>query len=354
MSPRDSTPPGGAAHWSAIIARHRVPNAWKASWQLINSVGSYILVWVLYHYCLSISWWLVPPLVLLGAGLLVRTFIIFHDCGHGSFFTSRFANDFWGCVCGLLTFTPYYQWRGEHAVHHGTAGDLDKRGTGDVWTMTVAEYQAASRSRRLAYRIARHPAVLFVISPLVLFLILQRIPVRTDGVRERHSVWWMNVALLLAGAAMSLAMGFWPFVVFQLAILAVAGSAGVWLFYVQHQFEDAYWERGGQWDYLIAALKGSSYFKLPRILQWFSGNIGFHHIHHLGPRIPNYNLERCHRAEPMFRSIKPLTLVDSLRTLSLRLWDESSQRLVAFSSVRTHSPESTDRRGAQKRSSARR
>lgn len=330
MNPRGLSPPIEPTSWQAVVARHRRPHALKASWQLVNSLGSYILVWVLYHYSLSIGWWLTPPLVVLGAGLLVRTFIIFHDCGHGSFFASRFANDFWGRICGVLTFTPYYQWRGEHAIHHGTAGDLDRRGTGDVWTMTVREYLAASDGRRFAYRLARNPCVLFIAGPLVLFLVLQRIPVPKSGVRERHSVWWMNVAILLVGAAASVAMGFWTYLVFQLSILAVAGSAGMWLFYVQHQFEQAYWERGETWDYRVAALQGSSYFKLPRILQWFSGNIGFHHIHHLGPRIPNYNLERCHRAEPMFRDVRPLTLADSLGTLGLRLWDESSKRLVGF------------------------
>ncbi len=320
--------------WQAVVAKHRVPSALKASWQLINTLGSYLLVWVLYHYALPLSWWLVPPLVVLGAGLLVRTFIIFHDCGHGSFFASRFANDFWGCLCGVLTFTPYYQWRAEHAIHHGTAGDLDRRGKGDVWTMTVREYLAASRYRRFAYRLARNPCVLLIVSPLVLFLVLQRFPDARDDVRERHSVWWTNLAVLLAGTAVSIAIGVWPYLVFQLAILMLAGSAGVWLFYVQHQFEGAYWERGERWDFTVAALKGSSYFKLPRILQWFSGNIGFHHIHHLGPRIPNYNLERCHRSEPMFRNVQPMTFGASLGTLGLRLWDETSQRLVGFRSLR--------------------
>jgi omega-6 fatty acid desaturase (delta-12 desaturase) len=317
-----------SAFWRRVLAKHRRPNPWKASWQLANSVGSYVLVWVLYHYSLSISVWLVPPLALLGAGLLVRTFIIFHDCGHGSFFASRLANDVWGGVCGVLSFTPYIQWRNQHAVHHRAAGDLDRRGTGDIWTMTVGEYLAASRLRRFAYRLARNPFVLFGAGPLLHFVILQRIPDAKDGVRERHSVWWTNVALLLIGFGASMALGFQAYVWFQLSILAIAGSAGLWLFYVQHQFEDAYWERGEAWDYVQVALKGSSYFKLPRILQWFSGNIGFHHIHHLGPQIPNYNLERCHRSESLFRDVRPLTLSDSLKSLTLRLWDESSRRLV--------------------------
>lgn len=334
LSPRAQLSGFESRSWRSIVASHRKSDARKASWQLVNSLGSYVLVWVLYYYSLSVSGWLAVPLAVLGAGLLVRIFIIFHDCGHGSFFASRFANDFWGCVCGLLTFTPYYQWRHEHAIHHATAGHLDKRGTGDLWTMTVREYLAASYCRRFAYRLARNPFVLFILSPLVLFLIVQRFPRPKGGVRERRSVWSMNIAILLTAAALSLAIGFWAYLLFQLAIMLVAGSAGVWLFYVQHQFSEVYWERGEKWDYCGVALKGSSYFKLPRILQWFSGNIGFHHIHHLGPGIPNYNLESCHCAEPMFRDIKPLTLADSFGTLSLRLWDESSRRLVGFRSLK--------------------
>jgi len=334
MSLRAFSPTIESASWRTIVARHRKPDAWKASWQLVNSLGAYVLVWVLYHYSLSISWLLAAPLAVLGAGLLVRTFIVFHDCGHGSFFASRFANDFWGCICGVLTVTPYYQWRHEHAIHHGTAGDLGKRGTGDVWTMTVREYLTASRYRRLTYRLARNPFVLLVVSPLVLFLILQRFPGAKAGVRGRHSVWWTNLAILLIGAALSLAIGLRAYLLFQLAILTVAGSAGVWLFYVQHQFNETYWERGEKWDYRLVALEGSCYFKLPKILQWFSGNIGFHHIHHLEPRIPNYNLEHCHRTEAIFRDIKPLTLAESLGTFSLRLWDESSRRLVGFRSLK--------------------
>jgi acyl-lipid omega-6 desaturase (Delta-12 desaturase) len=322
------------AVWKAIIAEYRQPNALRASWQLVNTLGSYVLLWLLYYFSLSISWWLVPALVVLAGGLLVRIFIIFHDCGHGSFFASHFANDFWGCIAGVLTFTPYYHWRGEHAIHHGTTGDLDRRGTGDVWTLTVTEYLASSRWKKFTYRLARNPIVLFLVSPLFLFLVIQRFPGTQATKRERHSVWWMNLAILVVGTILSILIGIGPYLVFQLGSLAVAASAGVWLFYVQHQFEDAYWERGEQWDYSVAAMKGSSYFKLPRVLQWFSGNIGFHHIHHLSPRIPNYNLERCHRSDPMFRDIRPITLIGSLKTLSLRLWDESSRKLVSFGHLR--------------------
>ncbi len=333
-----SPAPGQARYdpavWKALIAKYREPDAVRASWQLVNTLGSYAVLWVVYDLSLSYSWWLVPPLVLVSGGLLVRTFIIFHDCGHGSFFASRRANDFWGSLSGLLTFTPYYHWRGEHAIHHGTAGDLDRRGTGDVWTLTVAEYLAASRWKKFAYQLARNPLFLFGIGPLFVFVIYQRFPGAEADARQRHSVWWMNLAILVMAVSLSAWIGVGPYLVFQFGSLAVAASAGVWLFYVQHQFEDAYWERGEDWDYAVAALQGSSYFKLPRILQWFSGNIGFHHIHHLSPRIPNYNLERCHRSDPLFRDIKPITLRGALKTMGLRLWDESSKKLVSFRHLR--------------------
>ena len=200
----------------------------------------------------------------------------------------------------------------------------------------MAEYLAASRWKKFAYQVARNPLILFGVSPLFVFLVYQRVPGAGADARQRHSVWWMNLAILVMAGALSAWIGWAPYLVFQLGSLAVAASAGVWLFYVQHQFEDAYWERGEDWDYAVAALQGSSYFKLPRILQWFSGNIGFHHIHHLSPRIPNYNLERCHRSDPLFRDITPITLRSSLKTLGLRLWDESSKKLVGFAHLRSY------------------
>ena len=323
-----------AAAWKEIVAKYQQPHAGRATWQVVTTLGSYVAVWVLMYLCLDVSWWLTMPLAVLAGGLLVRVFIIFHDCGHGSFYASRFANDFWGFVTGLLTLTPYYQWRGEHAIHHGATGDLDRRGIGDVWTMTVREYLEASRWKRFSYRLARNPIVLFVIAPLVLFLVLQRIPRSGAKPHERLSVWWMNLAVVLMAVGMSWVFGIVPYLVIQLTVLMVAGAAGIWLFYMQHQFEDAYWERGEDWDYEAAALKGSSFFKLPRVLQWFSGNIGFHHIHHLSPRIPNYNLERCHESDPMFHEVQPMTLLGSIKSLGLRLWDESSKKLVGYRHLR--------------------
>jgi omega-6 fatty acid desaturase (delta-12 desaturase) len=241
------------------------------------------------------------------------------------------ANDIVGYFAGVLTFTPYYHWRWEHSVHHASSGHLDKRGTGDVWTLTVQEYLDASRWKKFAYRLARNPFILFVLAPLFLFMIRQRFPAAGANTRERYSVYWMNAALAAMAIGLSAAFGIKAYVLIQLIVVGVAGGAGVWLFYVQHQFEGVYWERGDNWDYTAAALQGSSFYKLPKILQWFSGNIGFHHIHHLSPRIPNYNLERCHEADPLFQKVKPVTLFASFKSFTFRLWDERRRQLVGYS-----------------------
>jgi omega-6 fatty acid desaturase (delta-12 desaturase) len=286
------------------------------------------------YFSLKVSWWLTLPLALLAAGFLVRVFIIFHDCGHGSFFPSRRANDILGVITGVLTFTPYFHWRWEHALHHSTSGDLDRRGTGDVWTLTVQEYLEASRWKRFAYRLARNPVILFGVAPFFMFFIKMRFPAAKADRRERHSVAWTNLGIVAMAAGMGWVFGLEAYLLLQMLIVLVAGSAGLWLFYVQHQFEGVYWERNEAWDYCTAALKGSSFYKLPKVLQWFSGNIGFHHIHHLSPRIPNYHLEKCHRAEPLFQTVKPVTLFASLKSLTFRLWDERRQRLVGYRVLR--------------------
>lgn len=316
--------------WKAIVIAHQKPRLGAAIWQLINSLGAFLGMWCLMYYTVQISWWLTIPLAFVTGGFLVRVFIIFHDCGHGSFFKSKLANDVWGFVTGMMAFTPYHHWRWEHATHHATNGDLDRRGVGDVWTMTVAEYLAASRWKKLGYRLFRHPIVLFGIGPIFMFLIRERWPVAAAKARDKASVWIMNAAIISWSAALISLFGFFPWLVLQLTVLATGASAGVWLFYVQHQFEDAYWQRGDDWDFFDAAIKGSSFYKLPRILQWFTGNIGYHHIHHLSSRIPNYNLERCHKSHPMFQEVKPLTLWASLKTATYRLWDEKNMKLITF------------------------
>jgi omega-6 fatty acid desaturase (delta-12 desaturase) len=322
------------AAWKEIVLKYQKSSTWRALWQIIDTMIPFALCWYLIYLSLSVSWWLVLPLAVLAGVLLVRVFIIFHDCGHGSFFKSRAANDLAGFLAGILTFTPYYHWRWEHAIHHGSAGDLDKRGTGDVWTMTVQEYLESSRWKRFAYRFARNPFVLFVIAPLFLFVIRQRIPSPKASRRELHSVYAMNAAILAMAVALSVVFGIKAYVLVQLTILMVAGGAGVWMFYVQHQFEGVYWERGEDWSFVAAALQGSSFYKLPRILQWFTGNIGFHHIHHLSPRIPNYNLEKCHNADSLFQEVKPITLFSSLKSITFRLWDEKGRKLVGYGHLR--------------------
>ena len=320
--------------WKDTVAPYQHSSTWRGVWQLLNTLVPYIALWYLMYRSLAFSVWLTVPLALLAGGFLVRIFIIFHDCTHGSFFRSRLANECVGCLTSLLCFTPFHRWRYEHSVHHASAGDLERRGTGDVWTMTVQEYLEASRWKRRAYRLARNPLVLFVIAPLVLFLVVERFPTSKDRRRERVSVHATNVALALMLVGLSLLFGWRAYLLLQFSLIMVASSAGVWLFYVQHQFEGVYWERGDAWDYEKAALQGSSYYKLPRVLQWFSGNIGFHHVHHLSPRIPNYHLEKCHRSAALFQTVKPVTLLSSLKAFKFRLWDERRRKMVGYPSPR--------------------
>ena len=320
--------------WKTIVEQYQEPSTARAVWQMVNTFGPYILLWVLMYRSLSVSYWLTIPLAVLAGGFLIRIFIIFHDCGHGSFFKSRTVNDVVGFIAGVLTFTPYYHWRWQHSVHHATSGHLDKRGTGDIWTMTVQEYLESTRWRRFAYRLTRNPAVLFVIAPVSVLLILQRIPSPKASPRERASVHWMNLAILVLAICLISIFGLKAYLLIQLTAIGLAGTAGFWLFYVQHQFEGVYWERGDDWDYTEAALQGSSFYKLPKILQWFTGNIGYHHIHHLSAKIPNYNLERCHKAHLIFQGVKPITLFSSWKSLTYRLWDEERKKLVGYRDLR--------------------
>lgn len=320
--------------WKQIVAAYQQPALRAALWQVINTLVPYAALWGLMYVSLRFSYWLTGALAIVAGAFLIRVFIIFHDCGHGSFFKSRAANDLLGFVTGVLTFTPYFQWRWEHALHHATSGDLDRRGTGDVWTLTVQEYLEASRWKRFAYRLARNPFILFVLAPLYLFVIQQRFPNPKAARREHLSVYWTNLALFAMATGLIFLFGWKAYLLLQLGVLMVAGSAGIWLFYVQHQFEGVYWDRCEGWDFCTAALKGSSFYKLPKILQWFSGNIGFHHIHHLSPRIPNYNLEKCHRAEPLFQTVQPVTFFGSFKSLTFRLWDEQRHKLVGFRALR--------------------
>ncbi len=333
-SPAEVKSQPGISEWKAIIAQYAVPSLPKSLWQAFNTFVPYFLVWYLMWRSLEVSYALTLGLSVIAGLLVVRLFIIFHDCGHGSFFRSKRANDFLGFITGMLTFTPYGHWRWQHSVHHATSGDLDRRGEGDIWTLTVQEYLEASPWKKFAYRLARNPFVLFVLAPLGIFLIYQRFPSPGAKGKDRLSVLWMNLALAAMVGGGCWLMGWKAYLMLQLPVTMVAGAAGIWMFYVQHQYEDTYWEKRDNWDYTTAALEGSSFYKLPKILQWFTGNIGYHHVHHLSSRIPNYNLERCHHSHPMFQQVKPITLLSSLKCLSLRLWDEQSRKLVGYSHLK--------------------
>jgi acyl-lipid omega-6 desaturase (Delta-12 desaturase) len=295
----------------------------------------YLALSVAMYFALDVSYWLVLALSVPAAGFLVRTYILFHDCAHGSFLPWRRANAWLGGVCALLVWTPYQRWRHQHAVHHATSGDLERRGVGDVPTLTVAEYEALPWRGRLAYRLFRNPVVMFGFGPLWAMIISPRWVSRSARPRIRRSVLRTNLALAVVIGALCWLVGWREFLLVEMPAALLAGSAGVWLFYVQHQFEDAYWQSSEDWSYADAALRGSSYLKLPKPLQFFSGNIGLHHVHHLSTRVPNYNLQRAHDENPIFHDVPTLSLWDGLRCVRLKLWDEERRRLVSFREARS-------------------
>jgi omega-6 fatty acid desaturase (delta-12 desaturase) len=286
-------------------------------------------------FALHVSVWLSLALVLPAAGFLTRTFIVFHDCTHGSFMPSRRANDALGVVLGLFVWLPYRGWQHEHAVHHATAGDLDRRGVGDVATLTVAEYEALSRREQLKYRLYRSPLIMFGFGWFLVLMWGPRFARPDASARVRRSVHVTNFLLALIVAAACLTIGWRDYLLVQGPVLVVSGAVGVWLFYVQHQYEDTYWQEHADWRYDYAALAGSSYLKLPAILRFFTGNIGFHHVHHLSVGIPNYNLRAAHEADDRLQTVPELTIRQGLRATTLKLWDEQRSRLVTFREART-------------------
>lgn len=317
------------------IARYAQPSAARAVWQLVGTFVPFLALWALMVHTIhrGDSYLITLALAVPAAGLQIRIFIFFHDCCHGSFFAGRRANRILGYVTGILTFTPYEQWRRWHNEHHAGVGDLDRRGSGDIWTLTVKEYRAASPLKRLAYRAVRNPAAMLIFGPLFLFGFAHRFPSPGAGRSERLSVWTTNAGLAAGIVLAGLTLGWMTYAAIQIPILLLSGSLGVWLFYVQHQFEGVYWARHESWDPLRAALEGSSYYRLPRPLQWFTGSIGLHHIHHAQPRIPNYNLQRCYDEVPAVRTAHAFTPWQALHALRLKLWDEEKQRLVGFRSA---------------------
>ena len=314
----------------SVLDRYTKPIPRKAFWQLINTLLPTLALWVLMFFTLQTSYWVTLGVAMLTAAFSVRTFIIFHDCGHGSFLASRRANQLIGFFTGVLTLTPHFRWWADHSRHHATTGNLDRYGVGDVWMMTVDQYKSSPWHTRLWYRVYRHPFFMFLIGPFFIYAVVNRIPNLKGPKREYMSVIWTNIALVTIWTTLAFTVGFKSYLLVHLPIVAFSGMAGLWLFYVQHNYEHAYWRGGDNHDYAEAALLGSSYFKLPAVLQWFSGNIGFHHIHHLNPRIPNYSLESCHRHMPDLPKINVIDLRSSLRSLSLRLWDDATQRMISF------------------------
>jgi omega-6 fatty acid desaturase (delta-12 desaturase) len=321
--------PAGDGTWRSVLAPHMTPRLRPALLDVATSVVAYLALTAAMFFAFRISYLLVLALAIPAAGFLVRTFIVFHDCAHASFVPSKRANAMLGAVLGVLLYTPFASWRHEHAVHHATTGDLDRRGVGDIQTLTVHEYYARPWRGRFGYRLFRNPFVMFVLGPLWVLVIRQRLVTRGMPARFRHSVLGTDLSLALVIGGLCWLVGWREFLLVQTPPALLAGAAGIWLFYVQHQFEDAYWQTNDAWSFDDAALQGSSHLVLPRILRFFTGNIGLHHVHHLSARIPNYNLQAAHEAGGL-ESVTTLSLRDGIRAVRLKLWDQDQRRLVTF------------------------
>lgn len=330
-------PPAGETSvrpvWREALEPYGRPRLGRSLLDLATSVVPYLALSVAMYLALDVSYLVTLALAIPAAGFLIRTFIVFHDCTHGSFLPSKRANAWLGETVGLLTFSTFACWRHAHLVHHATAGDLDRRGVGDVPTKTVAEYLALSRRGRVAYRAFRHPLVMFGIGPIFALVVQPRIVPRTARRRIKRSVHRTNLALVVLVGLLCWLIGWQNYLLVQLPTVMLAGAAGIWLFFVQHQFDDVYWESRERWSYADAALRGSSYLKLPKVLQFFSGNIGLHHVHHLSARIPNYNLQRAHDENPIFQDVPILSLADGIRAVRLKLYDSERARMVTFAQL---------------------
>ncbi len=317
--------------WQGIVSKYAYPETWRSLWQVFNSVIPFLAMWYVMYRSLAVGYWLTLILAVPTAGFMVRCFIIFHDCCHGSFFRSMKANDRLGLVLGILVLTPFYQWKHSHAIHHATAGDLDRRGIGDVYTMTVEEYMAAPWYIKMGYRIMRNPLLMFTVGSFLIFTVTQRFFEKSAGPRERSSVIWTNLAIAAVVGWIMLEVGWAAFLLVEVPILLIACGAGVWMFYIQHNFDPSYWERNAQWEFFNAGMDGSSFYKLPKLLQWFTGNIGYHHIHHLSPRIPNYYLDKAHENSPLIQKwARRIDFGEGYKTVRMKVWDEPIRRMRGF------------------------
>jgi len=324
-------------YWNRVLAPYSQANNRKALFQVLGTVALFVPLWYLMYRSLEVSYWLTLGLAIPQSFLFIRLFIFQHDCGHGSFFRSIKANNRLGSVLGLLSLMPYRYWRRTHSIHHATSGDLDHREFGDVNTLTVAEYQARSKFGRFKYRLYRNMFTLLVLGPIYQFILKYRLPLDTPRTwkKEWASVWWTNLGLALVVLAAWQTIGLKAFFMVQLPINIFGGALGIWLFYVQHQFEDTYWREHPEWDVHRAGIEGSSFYDLGAILHWCTGNIGFHHIHHLASRIPNYNLKQTYFDIPELGRVTRLTIWSSLKSARLHLWDADAERLISFRQLRT-------------------
>lgn len=314
----------------ALLEPFSKANTKTATRQLLVALLFYVAGWAAMYYSLRISYWLTLLLVIPTVGFLMRIFIFFHDCGHNSFFPSTRMNRLIGFWLGVLVFTPGEQWWHAHAIHHATNGNLDRRGVGDVPTLTIEEYQKLSPRGRLGYRLFRHPLIMFGLGPIWMFLIQHRWPSPRFSKKETMSVVWANLAIISIAAGLGWSLGFYNYMLIQLPLLWLAGMAGIWMFYVQHQFESVYWARDSQWNFLASALQGASCYRLPKVLEWVSGNIGYHHIHHLDPLVPNYQLARAYQSAEDLRQAPTLNIRQSLNCIPLALIDEKVGKMVSF------------------------
>ncbi len=326
----------GPPAWTRLTARYRGSVTWKSVYQLVNTLVLYFAGLVLCWLAYRVSFWLMLPVALPTGLLMTRAFVLQHDCGHGSFFQSRRANDTVGRLLGILTFSPYEYWRKSHALHHASSGDLSRRGFGDISTLTLQEYHGRSAAARFGYRLYRHPIMMFGLFPFLMFVVRFRFNYRSERKfqKDRFSVYRTNFFLALVIALACFTIGWKAYLAIQLVVLLFGGTLGVWLFYVQHQYEKTYWARPAEWDYFDAAILGSSHFRMPKVLQWFSGNIGIHHVHHLCPAIPNYTLQQAHDETPEFQVAPQLSVWTSLRSAFLAIWDEETRTLISFREAR--------------------
>ncbi len=317
-------------NWQHIVRKYMRPSEAKSYWQIINSFVPYFMSWILAYYVYQYSMLLTFLIAIGSSAFLIRIFIVMHDCGHSSFFKSKKKNNFWGFIAGVATFSPYLQWTKAHKIHHKSSGNLDQRGVGDIDLKTVEEYQKLTLIEKLKYRAVRSPFVFLLLGSFYIFVIQHRFPQKYSNSKEKTGVYLTNIIILLIAGLISYFCGLQFYLFYQFSVLLITAMLGVFLFYVQHQYEDVYWKSAKDWNFFEASMKGSSFLRLPKVLQWMTGNIGYHHIHHLCSSIPNYNLEKAYKENPIFQNCTTIGLRESFKCLFLNLYDLKNEKLISF------------------------